>query len=397
VRLQPTVQLLRHRTSCASAINLQFSLDSRHIHSGPQSIALRSLYPRNAETIPSQCRRGFASTSKRADSPSPNNSNNNTNLSPPNPDPHPLSDPLNPPASTRPPPLDIPDREEGEAFHSYLFKVGKKYLAFYWAGIKAIFANRQLLLSLPDIPRPNIPKTPTSPSSALSSSSSLDKSANPSRAVLLLRARVRHDIGRLPFFALLVLICGELTPIIVLVFPRLTPYTCRIPSQTAVIRRAVEARRAASFRNLSHVITDTDADADSNANSSDMALSPALEKLADGHICRSLYKGSRFWDKVGIDVPFASTHAANAVASIVGDDALLREGGGVQGLVDDEVVLACEERGIDTLGKDVNSLREQLEAWVAQTAPSQTKDAKAAIKESTQKVRRLLLGLDRQT
>jgi hypothetical protein len=291
-------------------------------------------------------------------------------------------------------------RDEKTGLFTYLFRLGKAYTTFYKTGLKAVFTNRRLLRDLPDTHPPNVPPAltspqtstlpgtstasiaatpPTSPNAALSLA--LDKSANPTRASLLLRARVRHDTARLPLFALIVLICGEFTPLVVLLFPRLTPYTCRIPSQTTVIRKSTEARRAASFRALSHARHSGDESA-------------ALQKVADGHICRSLGLGSALWDKMGLDVPFAKTRADDAVKRIVQDDAFLRSGGGVGALVDDEVVLACEARGIDTLGKDIASLRDKLAAWVAKSAPSQREDVEAVWKESTEKARRLLLRLD---
>lgn len=169
----------------------------------------------------------------------------------------------------------------------------------------------------------------------------------------------------------MLLVCGEFTPLVVLLFPHLTPYTCRIPSQIAVLQRAAEARRAASFRAF--------------------PTAAASSSRADGHICRVLGLGHAAWDKVGFDVPFARARSAGAVARIAHDDALLRSGGGVRLLVDDEVVLACEERGIDTLGKDVASLRGKLEDWVARSAPSKTGDGEA---EAREKVRGLLLGIE---
>jgi hypothetical protein len=125
-----------------------------------------------------------------------------------------------------------------------------------------------------------------------------------------------------------------------------------------------------------------------------MADKAAVEKVADGHICRSLSLGSALWDKMGFDVLFASSRAEDAVRRIVEDDAMLRSGGGVSALVDQEVVLACEQRGIDTHEKDVTSLRRRLEDWVAKSAPSQKDDVETALQDSTQKVRSLLLGLD---
>ncbi|KAI0195241.1 hypothetical protein EV127DRAFT_420532 [Xylaria flabelliformis] len=381
VRVQPThLYAICQASSSVSHISprLPFSLSQVHRYTC-------SPYSRNV--LQSQFRLASSASATRPKTP-------DISLEEPPPtSPEPLSDPLNPPASTRPPPLDLPVRDPSSNLFTHLFRLGKAYTTFYKTGLKAVFTNRRLLRDLPDTPPPGLPSPATSvrggasaatiagaaqaPGSALSRS--LDKSANPTRASLLLRARVRHDSARLPLFALIVLICGEFTPLIVLIFPRLTPYTCRIPTQAAVIRKSIEARRAASVRALSYVNT---------------AEPTAVAKVADGHICRTLGLGSPLWDRTGFDVPWAKTRAADVVRRIVQDDAMLKNGGGVRALVDDEVVLACEERGIDTLGKDVASLRSRLEAWVARSAPSQTGNVEAALEEATDKVRRLLLGLE---
>ncbi|KAI1431903.1 hypothetical protein GGR50DRAFT_677191 [Xylaria sp. CBS 124048] len=258
----------------------------------------------------------------------------------------PQPDTLNPPASTRPPPLDLPDRSESTSRFSHLFKVGKAYTTFYKNGIFAILQNRRLLSA-------QSPPTPT-------------------RSTLHLRERVRHDITRLPLFAVMAIVCGELTPLIVLLFPRVTPYTCRIPAQTTKIYKSAQARRRASFRALAH------------------QPSPLEPAVMDGHICRSLGLGSALWDKAGFDVPFARSRAADAVQFIMQDDALLRLGGGVSLLVDEEVVIACEMRGIDTLGQDLVDLRRVLEDWVARTEPVATGDMDYAVRDAEEKTRALL-------
>lgn len=338
MRVQPTLRVCHgyhSRASSISAIPLRLKPSSSRIQRSPSSrIASASLRYRPAST---------SSTSTT------------TTTTTTNPLPPPFSDPFNPPASTRPPPLDLPVRDESKSIFPHLFQLGKAYLSFYKNGLKAILANRRLLNSLP------------------SSNPSGEGTPRPTRAELLLRARVRHDVARLPLFGLMLLVCGEFTPLIVLLFPHLTPYTCRIPSQIAVLQRAAEARRASSFRVFPPAAaTGTSRD--------------------DGHICRVLGLGHATWDKIGFDVPFARSRVASAVARIALDDALLRSaGGGVRLLVDDEVVLACEDRGIDTLGKDVASLRGKLEDWVAKSAPEKTGDGETGAHD---KVRRLLLRIE---
>ncbi|KAI0814090.1 hypothetical protein GGR55DRAFT_495591 [Xylaria sp. FL0064] len=425
MRVQPTLlhRSLHHRTSHVPALSIGLLQSQSPINSTSGGVSRGLIHGNSA--LQAQLRASSTSSAaqrKPADPPSnPSTPDSHFPGPPPHPPaplPEPLSDPLNPPASTRPPSLDLPVRDPSTKLFTHLFRLGKAYTTFYKTGLKAILTNRKLLRDLPDTPPPGLPSAgpdarrtaskatiaataATPPTSAAPSalSPSLNKSANPTRSSLLLRARVAHDTKRLPLFVLILIICGEFTPLIVLLFPRLTPYTCRIPTQAAVIRRGIEARRAASRRALSHVLTDATYNSTSNSNKSNGTpeLGPALEQVADGHICRSLGLGSAIWDKMGFDVPFARSRAADAVARIVQDDALLRNAGGVSGLVDDEVVLACEERGIDTLDKDVAVLRDQLKAWIAKSAPSPTGNVAAMWKEATAKVRWLLLGLDGQS
>ncbi|KAI0487036.1 hypothetical protein F4859DRAFT_324981 [Xylaria cf. heliscus] len=353
VRAQPAHlhHAIQHRTFSASHIPFRLALSPIHGHRYSRIASPRNPHPKNA--FQAHIRSAPASTASQPKVSAPD-----TRLEkPPPPMRDILSDPLNPPASTRPPPLDLPVRDPSSHLISYLFHLGKAYMTFYKTGLKAVFTNRRLARS----------------------SDKTSANTIPTRATLLLRARVRHDTSRLPLFALIMLICGELTPAIVLLFPRVTPYTCRIPAQAAVISRSLEARRAAAFRALAHA---------------ERRGGGGLAQVADGHICRSLGIGSPLWDRTGFAVPFAKARAAAAVGRLVQDDAMLRAGGGVRALVDDEVVLACEERGIDTLEKDIASLRRRLEAWVAKSAPSQTGDVEAAVNEATTKVRGLLLGLD---
>ncbi|KAI2607840.1 hypothetical protein GGR54DRAFT_403743 [Hypoxylon sp. NC1633] len=283
---------------------------------------------------------------------------------------------LNPPASTRPPPLELPTRDPSSSIFKHLFRLGKAYTTFYKAGLGAILVNRRLAQS----------------SSSLSSS--IPTSTFPTRADILLRARVRHDLSRLPLFGLLVLVCGEFTPLIVLVFPRLTPYTCRIPKQTDALRRSSEARRAASFRALRYKLQHAGAS----------AQKPVRDDMGSGHICRSLGLTSSAWDKLGLDGLSAATLARRAIREIAADDAMIRRSGGIGALVDDEVVLACEDRGIDVRDEPIDRLRASLEDWLRKTAPeglallSKKGDVDVATRESAQrdaedKVKKLLLGL----
>jgi hypothetical protein len=268
----------------------------------------------------------------------------------------PVASTLNPPATTRPPPLVLPTRAPDASLFSHLFQLGKAYAGFYKSGVKAVFINYRLLGQV------------SSTLAAPPGISNADPKVSPTRAAILLRERTMHDMARLPIFGLLVMICGEITPLIVVVFPKLTPYTCRIPKQIQNLRRMTEERRNASLRQIRP-----------------LAGSAALEKAAPGHIIRSLGLGSRLWDRAGIDPPFAAARAAKVVERIAKDDAMIRDGGGVHALEPEEVVLACEDRAMDVRNADPEVLRERLGAWVRATARAEG--------EGEVTVRKLLIGL----
>lgn len=256
----------------------------------------------------------------------------------------PLSATLNPPASTRPPPLHVPERDPQSSLFSYLFSLGKAYTTFYKNGLKAILTNRRLLAEVDNTSAP--------PPALRGHATSVTQ---PTRAAALLRERTRHDLARLPAFGLLVLICGEFTPLVVLAFPKLTPLTCRIPKQIAKLRETARRRREASLRKLQY--TDP----------------KAWDKMAPGHVLRSLGLGLGVWDRVGVDPPFAKSRAERALRRVVEDDFRIRQGGGVKYLEDDEVVIACEDRAIHTSITPVADLRKQLHQWVAETTKKDQK------------------------
>ncbi|KAH9905898.1 hypothetical protein F4778DRAFT_682952 [Xylariomycetidae sp. FL2044] len=290
------------------------------------------------------------------------------------------SERLNPPASTRPPPLDVPTRAHSQPLPRYLLAKFRAYKTFYTSGLKAILANRRLL-------RDEFDPAPPSHLPA-----SVEPRTFATRAAVLLRRRTSHDLWRLPVFGLVVLICGEFTPVAVLLFPRLAPYTCRIPRQVDKVRRAREDRRAASYRALRHV---------------DLHDARARARVAPGHVSRVLGLTSRVWDRVGLDGPFARTKAARAVREIVEDDERIwaeRGHGGVELLEDDEVVLACEARGMNVRGMDVAELRQRLGRWVETTMAGRAANKERGEREeeegnkneeAEERVVRLLLGLDR--
>lgn len=295
----------------------------------------------------------------------------------------------NPPATTRPPPLELPTRGPDTAAFAHLFATGKAYLGFYKTGLKNIYLNWRLLRSIDTAS--GLPQDLTPSSSSLSSPSSAPNNtdlAHPpthrpvgttTRSALVLRRRVRHDLRRLPLFGLLLLLCGELTPFVVLAAPGLVPFTCRIPRQVESLRRQTEERRRRSLV-ASH-------DDDNNTTNNTPSTSPTSltsRARATAQLARALNLASPLWDRLGLpDGAVAAAARARVrrhLAFLEEDDALLRQAGGASALEPEEVLLACEDRAIDVgavqvdghgeqVLEGVGALREQLARWMYLTEP----------------------------
>jgi hypothetical protein len=283
--------------------------------------------------------------------------------------PHVSSAAANPPSTTRPPPLDLPTRKPETSTFSHLLATGKAYLTFYKTGLKHIYTNTRLVYALNSGPDAAAPThaTPTA--------------GGRTRAQLLLLRRWRHDVRRLPLFALLLLVCGEFTPLAVLALPQLVPYTCRIPAQERRMWRAAEERRARSFADLC------------NARASGQYVEGGRRppnRVEAGHIARRLGLVSPLWDRVGMGGWAPAFMTRRRVAAHIGyladDDALLLRAGGVPALESEEVRLACVDRGIDVLGRSDEELRRLLGQWLHLTA----EDGKGAA-ERRSRMEKLLL------
>ncbi|KEZ40721.1 hypothetical protein SAPIO_CDS8662 [Scedosporium apiospermum] len=232
-------------------------------------------------------------------------------------------DGINPPRTTLPPPLELPIRNPTDGTFSHLFKLGKAYVGFYKTGLKNVFVNRRLLKNkveaLPTEDRPSIFKPHHIPRAF-------------SRSDWILLWRVRHDMGRLPVFAVVVLLFEELTPLVAYAFEGIMPHTCRLPQHLEKSRKKAVARRKHAFEELGWKNPD--------------GVSQA--SVAQVHILRSLNLVSTLWDRVGLIPPgLWQLRGRSQVAFLEVDDALLRKAGKLSQLSAEELMRACSERGID--------------------------------------------------
>ncbi|PLN74880.1 hypothetical protein BDW42DRAFT_50628 [Aspergillus taichungensis] len=284
---------------------------------------------------------------------------------------HPLPDDVNPPPSTRPADLILPAALDPSAPAAdkakRLIALGRAYLSFYKTGLKNVYHNYRA--SIPIRQSLHLPAyLPSSPSFSLSS-----LNTPLSRANFQLIHRAAHDVRRMIPFSIMLIICGEMTPLVVLALGNaVTPLTCRIPTQLAKSRRlralrksaALRAHRAATTGSVSSLPPGSDPELRilqaEFTNPAWIAAASASEVL---RACAALglARSHAHPPEPLVSLLRYRARLANHAAYIARDDALIREGGGVAALEAAEVSIAVDERG----GVDVSG---DLSGWEAERA-----------------------------
>ncbi|PTU19111.1 hypothetical protein P175DRAFT_0533533 [Aspergillus ochraceoroseus IBT 24754] len=179
-----------------------------------------------------------------------------------------LANDVNPPPSTRPADLNLPEALSVSAppvdkLKRYI-ALGRAYLSFYKTGLKNVYHNYRASLPLrrslgltsylPTSPPPAPAPAPSTdakrePGSAAGSAFRVAlKTQNLSRSNFQLISRAAYDVRRMIPFTLILIICGELTPLAVLALGNaVTPFTCRVPRQISKERANRVARKRAAL------------------------------------------------------------------------------------------------------------------------------------------------------
>lgn len=174
------------------------------------------------------------------------------------------------------------------------------------------------------------------------------------RSDFQLLVRSRRDVKRIPPFALVFLVCGEFTPLVVLFMSGVVPGTCWIPKQVQRAREVGEGRRRASFRELVVPLPEGEVGVG------------GLRREQLVHVGRNLGLHSTWWpEAVGLPPDWLlRSRVEQRVEYLEMDDRLIRSDGGVGEMEMEEVRMALEERGLDVLGKNDQQLRGLLMAWL---------------------------------
>lgn len=297
----------------------------------------------------------------------------------------PDEDGINGPISTLPPPLNFPEKGDSSA-PVHLFRIGRAYGKFYWDGVKATWANHKraktlkthIVASNRAAGLPNIPRPLLAHLEFYYENAGKEKMTRTDFQLLM---REQYDFRKLPPFALMVALFGEWLPLIVPFVPSAVPRTCRIPNQIEDMRKGVEERRKISFRE--GLKTPKPSESNDEAMPTSMAGGKkALPRLYHSmrtaqhivkmgkpesiHISRVLGIGGRLFDKMGVQHPLFPVKLMRHLGYLHIDDELLLRDWVLSHLTlsTEETRIACEERGIDVVGRGESEMKEDLSKWL---------------------------------
>ncbi len=234
--------------------------------------------------------------------------------------------------TTLPPKLEIPPRNENEGTFKRLFHIGRGYWMFYKDGVTNIWRNRKEAAKVQQI----------------------KNASQYSRAEFQLIRRTKKDFRKLPVFGLVLAVFGEFTPLIVLLFPVLTPSACYLPRQVNSMRRKSQERRDNSFETIQ--------DFAGKRLGLNIASMPRKYIL---HCSNSLGLHSRFIPEFFLPVEWLKHRVDTYVTGYVStDDRLILKHGGPSAMDKTELEVSLSERGLNTLNKTQSQMRSDLNLWL---------------------------------
>ncbi|KAJ5288502.1 hypothetical protein N7478_001532 [Penicillium angulare] len=248
---------------------------------------------------------------------------------------------INAPTSTfpadlaRPPPL--PPSTPTLSKLTHYLAIGKAFLAFYKTGLKNSFYNYRAALPLrKELGLPSY--IPSSPSTIA------DKHIG--RGQFQLVRRSARDVRRLiPFFMVLI-VCGEFTPLLIPIFgSTITPATCRIPSQVHDERNAASKRKTLALQALGTSVQGNELETLLRISHPDWVRAADSKGVLSACAVLGLVKRHDRFAGALLTGPVYRPRLNRYLEYLAVDDALIRNGGGVKELSPNEVMFALDERG----------------------------------------------------
>ncbi|KAG8529194.1 uncharacterized protein KY384_005829 [Bacidia gigantensis] len=269
---------------------------------------------------------------------------------------------LDPSSTTLPPPLTLPDRPPGTPWYKYYFSVGRTLLKFYKTGLLALFANRKILFQAPL--RPHL------------------LSANARKALLageITRAqyvfikRVKADLLKVPVFAVLLLVCGEFTALLVPFVGAIVPKVVWLPVQWERARRKAKERRERAGKKVGYARKEAGG---GEVKGLDFSYFPkSREGVERGeHWNEMVVNGVRFnawpglWDPLVYLklLPGATLlkRLENRADELRLDDRAIARDGGAKEISVEEVKLCLDARGTDVRGMEESEMKAILGRFI---------------------------------
>lgn len=167
-------------------------------------------------------------------------------------------------ASTRPPPLKLPEPPHPHAWprkgnwdpkrwdFKYLFSLGKAYGKFYWTGVKQLYGNVKIMFKI------NKELNGTFADAAARYAAVPEKISYNDYEMMV---RTKRDMRKSIPFLLIFAICGEFTPLVIVAFgSRVVPGTCIIPKQVLQDRKKMLERDDKYMSEVARLLRKCDGD-----------------------------------------------------------------------------------------------------------------------------------------
>jgi hypothetical protein len=249
------------------------------------------------------------------------------------------SDKVNAPRSSIPAPIDLPVKGASDSTIGHLFRTGKAYLGFFKSGLGSILANYKATRPIQGLADQNDGTLTTLVERGLITRSQFQH---------LMRAR--HDIIRVPLFGVIFLVFGETSPFILPFIPNTVPHPCRVPAQLTRQRRKAAEARAAAY--------------EASGSETAVVLSKGLDQL-DSTELALVAKVLRLDSPRFLPLPLLWRWRVHRHVEYLQLDSILLERGGGVDMIDsgEELLMAAEERGINTHGRPEDEVRASLRDW----------------------------------